>query len=148
MSQETNIGSGWWQYDYTISNTSDTGESLYMFLLDFEQTVTVEGSTLPTAWFGVVWEGTNDTTFVDAMSFNPATYVSAGDSLAGFSFRADTQLGNLSYHAEFINTSSIDGITSNSASPVAPEPVSTVLFLTGGVIMAFRYRQKSQRQLT
>jgi hypothetical protein len=142
MFQETKVGNGL-QYDYTINNTSDSGEYLYMFLLDFGQTVTAQGSALPTAWFGVVWEGTHATTFLDAMSINPATYISAGDSLDGFSFITDTQVGNVSYHAEFLGVSSIDGTTT-----VVPEPLSTVLFLVGGVLMTVMYRAKRKRQIT
>ncbi len=149
MFMEENLGSDEWRYDGIITNTSDSGEQLYMFLLDFGQAVNVNGSTLPTAWYGTVWDGTDvSSSYIDAMSINPVTYINAGDSLTGFSFRADTQLGELgelSYHAEFINASSIVGTASIA---VAPEPVSTVLFLAGGATMAFRYRQKRKRLLS
>jgi hypothetical protein len=143
MFEETDLMTGWWQYDYTVKNTSDNGESLYMFLLDFNQTVTTQGFSLPTAWFGVVWEGTNETNFLDAMSINPATYISAGDSRGGFSFTVNAQVGEVSYHAEFLNVSSIDGTTT-----VVPEPLSMVLFLVGGVLMTVMYRAKRKRQIT
>jgi hypothetical protein len=143
MYEETDLKTGWWQYDYTINNTSDNGEYLYMFLLDFDQTVTAQGLAHPTAWLGVVWGGTNVTTFLDAMSINPATYISAGDSLGGFSFRTNTRVGDVSYHAEFVGVSSIDGTTT-----VVPEPLSMVLFLVGGVLMTVMYRAKRKRQIT
>ncbi len=144
MFQEQDLGTGWWQYDYTVTNTSDNGESLYMFLLDFDQTITIQGSSLPQSWFGVVWEGTNVTTFLDARSINPASYISAGESLNGFSFQANSQVGTLSYHAEFLNVSSVAGSTSPAAITVVPEPLSSFLFITGGavIIMKNRLRKK------
>jgi hypothetical protein len=146
MFQEQDLGTGWWQYDYTVTNTSDNGESLYMFLLNFDQTVTIQGSMLPQSWFGVVWEGTNVTTFLDARSINQAKYISAGESLNGFSFKANNQVGNLSYHAEFLNVPSINGSTSPANIHVVPEPVSSSLFVLGGVVFAGRrYWQKRRK---
>lgn len=144
MFQEQDLGTGWWQYDYTVTNTSDSGESLSMFLLDFDQTVTIKGSALPQSWFGVVWEGTNVTTFLDARSINPDSSISAGESLSGFSFQANSQVGTLSYHAEFLNVSSVAGSTSPSAIAVAPEPLSSFLFITGGAVIMMKNRLRKK----
>jgi len=149
MFQEQDLGTGWWQYDYSVKNTSDNGEYLYMFLLDFGKAVTVQGTALPQSWFGVVWEGTNVTTFLDARSINPATYISAGESLNGFSFRTNNQVGNLSYHAEFLNVPSINGSTKRDnalAPPMGPEPLSSLLFVTGGATIVFRNRIRRKMQ--
>jgi hypothetical protein len=110
-----------------------------MFLLDFDQPVTTNGSALPTAWWGAVWEGDNTTSFMSAMSTKPATYITAGNSLGGFSFTVDQQVGEVPFHAEFIDTDSFDGTT------VVPEPLSMILFAAGGGTMALRYRMRRKK---
>ena len=146
MYNETDVGGGLWQYDYVFHNTSDPGSTLYKILLDFDHTASVTGSSLPTGWFGLPWDGIHSTSYIGAMSIRPSTDIAADASLGGFSFTVDYRAGDLPFTAEFDNgagagRSVLDGMTSSS--PIAPEPVSTVLFLTGGATMALRrFRKK------
>ncbi len=131
---ETALGGGLWQYDYTFNNTSNAGEYLYKIFLDFGQAYTATGSLLPTGWFGTVWEGTNSTASLDAMTIDTSYDIAANNSLGGFSFNVNQQLGNIAYTAEFDdhagNLSAFAGTTA-----VAPEPVSSVLFLIGSAAL-------------
>lgn len=134
---EVDLGGGVWQYDYTVHNTSSAGEYLYKVFLDFGQEYIVNGSVLPSGWFGTVWEGTNSTSFLDTMSTDMSYDIAANNSLGGFSFNVNQQLGNIAYTAEFDdhaeNFSTVAGTTA-----VAPEPISSVLFLIGGAAMGGR----------
>ncbi len=141
--QETSIGNGKWQYDYSIFNTSDNGEYLYSAILGFEHPVTTIGSNLPAGWNGTVWEGAYLTSYVDAMSINSNFDINAGSSLDGFSFIADYQLGDVKFTAEFDNhAGQLYNSTGTTAQfnnpPVAPEPLSSSLFLIGGSVFGLR----------
>ncbi len=142
---ETALGGGWWQYDYTVNNTSDAGEYFYSMFLDFSSTSNEEGLALPSGWDGTVWMGTNTTAYVDTYSTAPGNDLAAGSSLSGFSFKVDYQAGSLPYtayfsdHADPENTYTTTGVT-------APEPISSILFLAGGAVLAGRrYLRRRQR---
>ena len=137
-------GDGLWTYNFTFENTSTAGESLYKVFLDFDEPLTATGSDLPSDWVGI-WEGTYTTYFLGAMSVNRATYIDAKSSLDEFSFTVNQQIGNIGWYAEFMDASNnlsnkTGTTTTSSALPVVPEPVSTILFITGGVVMAARER--------
>ena len=145
---EENSG-GVWQYDFTFSNTSS--EYLYgVFLfLNVSEPITVTGGSLPDYWFGTVWEGENTTTYLDAMSINSSYYIAPGESLNKFSFTTDQQISGFDWHAAFKGDGSISNIagTAMVGPPVVPEPVSTILFLTGGAVMAARKRFGRKREI-
>lgn len=134
---ETDLGGGVWQYDYAFHNTSSAGEYLYKVFLDFGGSYLANGSLLPAGWFGTVWEGANTTSSLDAMTTDMSYDIAANNSLGGFSFNVSQQLGNIAYTAEFDdhagNFSTVAGTTA-----VAPEPISSVLFLVGGAAMGGR----------
>ncbi|MBI4849713.1 MAG: hypothetical protein HY808_14280 [Nitrospirae bacterium] len=136
---ETNIG-GSWQYDYTFYNTSTEGESLYEVFFYFTQDVTVTGTSIPAGWDGLPWTGTNTTSYLNAYSTDFPNDIAAGGSLGGFKFTTDIQVGNISYDANLSGDNVISGTTA-----VAPEPVSSFLFIAGGITLIFRrYVKPSQ----
>jgi hypothetical protein len=148
---ETDLENGYWKYDYTFANLSTNNEYLYGVQLYFGDHYDI-GNTQP----GGAWGMISTTSFLGTHSSNYANDIAAKDSQSSFSFTIDNQIGNISYAAFFDDhsgsTSYTTGTTAsgtfNNDSPVAPEPVSTVLFLSGGATMAFMYRQKRKRQLS
>jgi hypothetical protein len=140
MYTETNLGGGSWQYDYLFTNTSDPGSSLYKIFLFFDHSASVTGSPLPTGWFGIPWEGSNTTSFLQTMSLSPSTDVAPGSSLSGFSFTVDYRAGDLPFTAEFDNGAGGGISVWRGTTTVVPEPVSTVLFVAGGAALALRKR--------
>jgi hypothetical protein len=150
---ETALDNGYWQYDYTFANLSTNNEYLYGVQLYFGDLYEVSDTHTGGAWGGS-WGMANATFFLETHSSNYADDIATGNSLSGFSFTTKNQLvGNISYSAFFDEhngnrtyTSGTTAAGTFNGTPVVPEPVSTVLFLTGGATMAFRYRQKRKRQ--
>ena len=149
---ETDIGNGYWKYDYTFANLSTNNEYLFGVQFYFGNQYDIGGTQS-----GGSWDLISTTSFLGTHSSSHANDITAGDSLSGFSFTIKNQIGNLSYAAFFddhngnrsYNTGSTSLNLIETANPaVAPEPISTVLFLTGGVTMAFRYRQKRKKLLS
>ncbi|MBI4847071.1 MAG: Ig-like domain-containing protein [Nitrospirae bacterium] len=102
--KETDLGGGMWKYNYTFYNTS-SNISLYKVFLYFPQMVTTTGSPLPSGWVGTVWDGTNTTTFLNAMAINQNYYIAANSSLSGFSLTVNFHLENIQFSAELKNDS-------------------------------------------
>lgn len=134
---ETDLGGGTWQYDYTFYNTSDAGESLYSVYFYFTQDTEFTGTSLGTGWDGNVWDGTGWTTnFTDTYSTGTGYDIAAGRSLSGFAFTVDYQAGDISYDAYLSTTNGNEQISGTTA--LVPEPVSSILFVTGGTLLAGR----------
>lgn len=135
--QETDLGSSQWQYEYTFYNTSSSGESLYNVWFDLSQTATVTGLPLPAGWDGTVWEGTNSTSWLVTYAITAPYEIGAGTSLGGFSFIVDYKAETIPFTAYFDSgtgqTAYISGTTS-----VVPEPISSLLFVTGGTVIAIK----------
>jgi hypothetical protein len=143
---ETDLGGGLWQYDYTFYNTSTNSEYLYNVDLLFDQTATVTGLPLPTGWNSTVWEGENETDFIVTFSTGSSYDIAAGSFLSGFSFTIDYLAGDTSYNAYFDDyiggTYNTSGFTS-----IVPEPVSSILFAIGGSTLGFRRYWKKRRNI-
>lgn len=139
---ETGLDGGQWKYDYTFLNTSTT-ESLYSVYFYFAQETSFTGTSVPTGWEGIVWDGNSWTTsFADTYSTGTSYDIAAGNSLGGFSFTVDHRAGNILYDAFF----SGDNVVSGTTAPAAPEPVSSVLYITGGSLLTGIFYLKKRRR--
>lgn len=137
---ETDLGGGLWQYDYTFYNTSTT-ESLYSVYFSFTKNTSFTGTSLPTGWYGIVWDGNTQTTdFADTYSTGTSYDIVAGNSLSGFSFTVDYRAGDIAYNAYFSGDNIVSGTTA-----VVPEPISSILFLSGGATLAIRSYMKRRK---
>ena len=141
--EETNLGGGLWQYDYTFYNASG---SEYLFAVDLllDQWATVDWLNIPTGWDSSMLGFTPmETDFIDVTSIDPVYDISAGSSLDGFSFTIDYQAGSIPYSAYFDD--GMGSITDTSGVTVTPEPISSILFLTGGAILGIRRYLKRKK---
>ncbi len=142
---ETNVGPDLWKYDYIFSNTSSGPGNWNLFNLEFTfgQNTPVTGSALPPSWgegFGRGWHDVTGTNFRHAYSKTISDDITPGNSLSGFSFIINYQAGSIPFKAYFRDLSGttpsytyVDGTTA-----VAPEPVSSLLFLIGGIPLGLR----------
>ncbi len=150
---ETDLGNGYWQYDYTFTNLSAGSEYLYGVQLYFDGLYKISNASQGGAWGGS-WGRLNSTSFLETHSRKLAQDISSEASLSGFSFKSNWQVGDISYAAFFddhignrLYTTGTTASNNFSNAPIttAPEPVSTVLFLTGAATMSLRYRQKRKK---
>ena len=137
---ETDLGTGWWQYDYTLFNTSPTGHvgiDLYDLFLYFDPLASLNVLSMPSGW-----DWTDGAGFIEVFSMNPGappvgTDIAPQSFLSGFGFEFDYQAGMLPFDATFVNPSDIDNpfISSGTTAPAnhaIPEP-STMLLLVSGL---------------
>lgn len=148
-----NAGDGLWQYDYIFNNTSTTGEYLFGVTLNLGnvQSITVQQS--PSGWTVQSGLNFNDTiwrwpvttySFVDTFSNDVLYDVAAGGSLSGLRFATNYQAGNVPYAADFYQGSNF--YTTSGAAAVAPEPVSSMLFLAGGALFGGKRLLKRRKE--
>ena len=148
---EIDLGTGWWQYDYTLFNTSPIGHvgiDLYDLTLYFDSSKAFNVLSMPSGWDWIDGAG-----FIEVFSMNPGapplgTDIAPASSLGGFGFEFDYQAGMLPFDATFVNPSDIDNPfifsgTSAPANHAIPEP-STLLLLGSGIAgLAVRKKFKS-----
>jgi hypothetical protein len=137
---ETNVGAGFWHYDYTFFNTSTGNEYLYGVMLDLDNFRAINNTSLASGWKGA-WGNTSPVDFAETHTFNSAFHVAPGASQDGFGFTINSRIGDTPFTAYFNDhqggKNSITGTTA-----VVPEPVSTILFITGGGVFAARRYMK------
>ncbi|MEW6089278.1 MAG: hypothetical protein AB1498_13355 [bacterium] len=93
---EKDLGNGSWQYDYSFYN-SINDSYLSGVWLDFYNDVDVTGLSLPTGWDGLVWMGTNTTSFLEAHSIDMTYDIAPGNYLMGYNFEVNYRLGDIDY---------------------------------------------------
>lgn len=139
--QETDLGNGWWQYDYVFSNTSTAGEYLYSLYL-YPDLATVDWLNIPLGWDSSFWGFTPiETDFLDTYSTASNYDIAPGDSLSGFSFKINYRAGNIPYEAFFDDHQG--GFSSSSGTTyLVPEPTGSLLLIIGGGTLIIKYYRK------
>jgi len=142
---ETELAGGLWQYDYTISNTSDpildAGFDLYEVFFEFEPSAMFNVISLPTGWDEIDGGG-----FVVSFSTIPGIPpfgydVAPGEALGEFSFLFDYKVGNVDFESTFAvpNAPATPFIYSSTSAPYSsasvpiPEP-STLILIGFGLL--------------
>ncbi len=138
---ETDLGGGFWQYDYLFENTSSVGDSHpYLQEVDLypggQTTVTV--LNMPADWTSYTFTGKADlntpvvTDYLEMYSGILSADVSPGSLLGGFVFTADYQLGNIAYDAVFSDHGTLEAFTTISGTTsVVPIPGAVWLLASG-----------------
>jgi hypothetical protein len=149
---ETNLGGGLWQYDYTLHNTSDpvadAGSEIYYLFFTFDSSSIFINLTNP-----IGWDSIDGIDFHETFSLNPGadpvgTDIAPGSFLGGFSFQISYQIGSLPFELFFANPSDPNNpvqYSGVSASLVSPVPETSTLFMLGIGLMLLIF-SKSYRQ--
>jgi hypothetical protein len=149
---ETSLDGGLFQYDYTLhvegDPIADAGYDAYDFALFFSPTVSLVRVFAPVDWNSIVGKD-----FVDLFSLSPGaaptgTDVGPGQSLAGFRFLFDAQVGSLPFQVmlanpiDLFNPIIVDGRSVPEISERAlPLPAPLALMVTGLVGLALAKRR-------
>jgi hypothetical protein len=126
---ETALGVSLWQYEYTVFNTSDpvedAGYDLYDMFFTFDSEATFTILQIPD-----YWDGWGDMGFAETFSYAPGT--PPEESLDGFIFQFDQQVGDLYFEALLTNPDDPFNpvVYSGTATPI-PEPCTIFVFLFG-----------------
>lgn len=153
---ETDLGGGFWKYDYKFYNSSDpiadAGTDMYDAMIYFDSLSTFTLLSIPAGWDIIDGAG-----FAELFSLSPGaspfgTDIAPGELLGGFSFMFDYRAGNLAFDAMLVNPADpfspivVSGVTAPDASTAAPipEPGSMLLVGTGIALIAGLARRKGQ----
>ena len=144
---ETFLGGSLWQYDYTFHNDSLSGIDLYEVVIDFPTPATATVGSTAAGWTGIPTAN-----FVQFFSnfpgapLNGGADIPPGDSLSGFTFTIDQQLGDTMFTANFADTNngnaplSFNGLTQAASAP-EPGPLALLLLGASGLIAVRRTRK-------
>lgn len=156
---ETPLTEGWYQYDYTAYNTSTAGEALwdigFWYNPDAAFIATFTWLSIPTGWTLAAYSDTRveEVWSTDVLNtpYTRLYTVPAGGSLSGFNFEIDRRLGDIEFDAYFLTSTNANvssgGIThGTTVVPIVPEPISSILFLSGGAMLTVRTYLKKRKQ--
>jgi hypothetical protein len=137
---ETDIGGGFWQYEYIVFNTSDptndAGSDLYFVFLGFSTEISLQIISLPTDWDAIFNFPVTD--YVDLVSISPGippdgNDIAPGAYLGGFVLQFDEKVENVAFDVTFANLLDPENpITSEGTTTPVPEP-ATILLLAAGI---------------
>lgn len=136
--QEVDIGGGTWRYDYAVYNTSNNGENINELWINFIPTTI----SLPLLSISDEWALDpiyHYSTYYDAEAVSGAHIYPVDSALIipenfiSFSYLAYRQQSSIYYAVNFTDSSTLWGDAS-----LVPEPISSILFLSGSAMLTIR----------
>ncbi|MDD5434455.1 MAG: PEP-CTERM sorting domain-containing protein [Nitrospira sp.] len=152
---ETSLGGGYWQFDYTLSNTTDvtnplldcTGYDIFQVELTFPSDLIFTHIGLPTDWQGA---GLSDEWIAQADLIDPSLAhatawsiapgaipvgadIPPGLSLSTYSFKINTSSGNFDYEVLFNDPNDVNNpiVLAGVTAPLTAVPEPATLLLLG-----------------